>query len=57
MTDGLRKQLIGEAATAPVREFLLVATMLPERAARPMHGPRIPVSDTSPAHAMGNAAQ
>ena len=32
MMDGIRKQLLGEAAAAPVREALLVATMLFERA-------------------------
>ncbi len=32
MMDGIRKQLLGEAAAASVREALLVATMLFERA-------------------------
>jgi phosphate:Na+ symporter len=57
MMDGLRKQLIGEAATASVRESLLVATMLFERAVWLMRDLRIPASHASPAHAMGDAAE
>ena len=51
MMDGLRKQLIGEAATASVRESLLVATMLFERAVWLIRDLRIPVRDSVPAAA------
>ena len=46
MMDGIRKQLLGEAAAASVREALLVATMLFERAVWLIRELRLPVAET-----------
>ena len=47
MMDGIRKQLLGEDAAASVREALLVATMLFERAVWLIRELRLPARQSA----------
>jgi hypothetical protein len=56
MMEGLRRQLIGEAATASVHEALLVATMLFERAVWLIRDLHIPAHGMAPATSLNETA-